>query len=167
MSSLPTIRYTGEISDAEKVAALKAEVLRLSTLVEAEELEKQITAINAKAAAVAEDYSKQIEVLVAAKAAAAEQFSNRISVLLAKKTSKKGYRPRAELSPEELALARQRDNANKKRLREAAKAAKAATSPSSSPSSSPKRTLTPEHLAAMKAGREAAKAARAAPVPVV
>ena len=164
--------YEGEFSYAEKIAALKHE----AHLLEVEE----VAVLHAKAAAIAESYAKEVAALSAKAAEAAEEFAKMISVLVAKmtpvlvaKTEKKGYRPRAELSPEELAVVRQRDSADKKRLRAAKKAAKASASASPSasapPSASasppkPKRVLSPEHLAKMKAGREASAAAKAAPI---
>ena len=131
----PEILDEGEISVAEKIAAFQAEVLRLSAI-ETEELDKEIAAINAKAAAVAEEYAKEIAAINAKAVAAAEVFSKMITDLVAKKAAvekkkKSYYVPIAERTPEEAAAARAKWAASKraKKSKEAAPTAAPASSP--------------------------------------
>ena len=133
---VPEILYEGEISVAEKIAAFQAEVLRLSAI-ETEELDKEIAAMNAKAAAVAEEYAKEIAAINAKAAAAAEDFSKMITDLVAKKAAvekkkkKSYYVPIADKTPEEAAATREKWNASKraKKSKEAAPTAAPASSP--------------------------------------
>ena len=156
--------YEGEFSYAEKISALKLEAHRL-------ELE-EIAALTAKATAVAESYAKEVAALSAKAAETAEEFAKMISVLVAKMTSpdekpkkKSSYVPVANMTPEEYTHYKMlcaTKNAAKK-ARNAAKKASSSASASPVTSPKPKRTITPEHLAALRAGavkyREDKKAA--------
>lgn len=170
--------YEGEeFSYAEKIDALKIETRRL-------ELE-EIAALTAKATAVAESYAKEVAALSAKAAEVAEEFAKMISALSAKMTlsslptdekpkKKSSYLPVSRMTSEEYEhyqMLCAKKNANKKARKAAEKAASASASASASSSASaspmtspkPKRTITPEHLAALRAGaakyREVKKAA--------